>query len=284
MNHHSCYADLHLHTNHSDGYYSPRDLVDKVRSLGLKAAAITDHDEISGLPDAIQYGEKCGLELLAGVELSVHFHGKDIHILGYGFDPVDKALVEYLAGLRNNRIERARKTVDKLTDLGLYISFDEVIEVAGSGSVGRPHVANVLLKYGLVSSFKEAFDKYLGDGKPANVRKRSVKIEEALQIIETAGGVCSIAHPGIQIDEAELMALIKAGCSALEVVHPKHNEVDMQYYRKVAGEHGLLETGGSDFHGGPKGEEAIGKYTVPCEVVEHIKSSSQYHQSRIQAS
>ena len=275
-------ADLHLHTNLSDGYSSPRDLVDKLVSLGLQAIAITDHDEISTLPDTIYYGNANNLEVISGVELSVIFNGRDVHLLGYGFDPTHSALVDYLSNIRNDRIERARQTVDKLAELGAYISFDEVMTKAGSGSVGRPHIANVLLEYGLVISFKEAFDKYLGDGKPANIKKTGLHIGAALELIESAGGVCSIAHPVLKLDEQELLSLIKAGSKAIEVVHPKHNKEKTLYYRNVAHEYGLLETGGSDFHGGPKGAVTLGKYTVPYEVVRLLKGRCRYHRQGLE--
>lgn len=270
-------VDLHLHTNRSDGYYSPIELINKVIPLGLKAIAIVDHDEISAFPEAIRYGQSRGLEVLPGVELSVDFHQQDIHILGYCFDYENPTLVDYLNLFKNERIKRAEKIVQKLSDLGMPISFDAVLQKAGRGSIGRPHVANVLIEKGFVYSFQEAFNKYLGEGKPANVEKYKIDIHVAFELIESAGGVCSIAHPGLQLSDDDLMSLIKSGVQGIEVVHPKHDEEQTHYYSYVAQMNGLLETGGSDFHGGQKGEEALGKFRVPYDIVLRMKDLSSYY-------
>lgn len=269
-------ADLHLHTTHSDGYFSPIQLIDKVHALGLRAVAIVDHDEISAISEAIHYGYSKGIEVLPGVELSISFNGQDVHILGYCFDFEDANLIRYLSLFREERLKRARSIVNKLAQEGLSIHFDDVMEKAGSGSVGRPHVANVLLEHGYVKSFQQAFDKYLGDGKPANIRKYSIDFETAQDLIHSAGGVCSIAHPGIQLSDRDVMTLIKLGVPCLEAVHPKHRAEKTRFYRNLAENHGLQITGGSDFHGGTKGEETLGKYTVPYQTVAELKKLTGY--------
>ncbi len=271
-------VDLHLHTTRSDGHYTPQQLIDKVVPFGFRAIAISDHDEIGAIAEATSYAETKGLEVIPGVELSVKFRGRDIHILGYCFDPDHPALIHHLDLLRGERVKRARQIVAKLTDIGLEIPFEAVIEKAGSGSVGRPHIAFTLMDYGLVDSFKEAFETYIGDGKLANVEKFSMDISTALDLIKSAGGICSIAHPGLLLTTEDLMLLIKSGISGIEIVHPRHNEERMQFYRLLAENHGLLGTGGSDFHGGSKGEEALGKYTVPYAVVEQMKQKADFHQ------
>ncbi|RMF64956.1 MAG: PHP domain-containing protein [Calditrichaeota bacterium] len=265
-------VDLHLHTNRSDGVYAPRELLDKVAGFGLRTVAIVDHDEVSAIPEAVEYAKKLGIEIIPGIELSVIFGGYDLHLLGYCFDYENAELLHYLHLFRSERVKRAEKIVDKLSDLGMPISLEAVLERAGQGSVGRPHIASVLVDDGFVFSFQEAFDKYLATGKPAYVDKYKMDVVTALNLIKNAGGLCSVAHPGIQVSESELMDLVKLGIDAIEVVHPKHSDEQTRFYRKVASENGLLQTGGSDFHGGPKGEDALGRFTVDYEVVLQMKA------------
>lgn len=265
------YADLHLHTNRSDGYFSPQELIDKVLPHGLKAIAIADHDEISAIDEAMKYGKVKGIEVISGVELSVSYKGMDLHILGYCFDHNNSELVQYLSLFKNERIKRAEKIVHNLMNLGMPISFDSVLKKAGIGSVGRPHIANVLVEDGYVYSFQEAFDKFLGNGKPAHVNKYKIDVEEAFKIVKAAGGICSIAHPALDLTDNDLISIIKAGVDAIEIVHPRHNEEMQGHLTNLAESNGLLITGGSDFHGGTQGEDALGKYRVPYNVLAKIK-------------
>lgn len=275
------YADLHLHTNRSDGHCSPRELIDKCVSHGLRAISIVDHDDISALNEAVEYGRQCGIEVIPGVELSVSFRMHDLHILGYAFDYRNAELVGYLDFFKKERVKRARTTVEKLAELGMPISFDAVLKEAGSGTVGRPHVAHVLLEEGYVHSFQEAFNRYLGDGKPGNVKKYKMEIDRALKLISQAGGVSSIAHPGLQLTHEDTLEIIKAGIDGIEVVHPRHNEEATSFFSNLASENGLLGTGGSDYHGSEKGDGVLGKYKVPYEAVTKLKeaASRQNHKS-----
>jgi len=277
MNEKNGRVDLHLHTTRSDGHYPPEQLIDKLAALQFRAVAIADHDEIGAISEIKAYAKNRGIEIIPGVELSVQFGGRDIHVLGYCFDPDEPVLLEYLKLLRDDRINRARKIVHKLSTLGMPLPFEEVLRKAGSGSIGRPHIAFALLEHGHVDSFKEAFTKYIGDGKPAYVGKLSVDIKQAMQMIKSAGGLCSIAHPGLQLSTQDLMMLIKTGVSAIEVVHPKHDAEHTRFYAELARDHGLLPTGGSDFHGGSKGEEALGKYTVSYDVVNKMKEQAEFY-------
>lgn len=269
-------ADLHLHTTHSDGYYEPADLINKVAALNLCAVAITDHDEISALDEAIEMGRAQGLEVLTGVELSVSFQGRDIHLLGYCFDRQDVDLGAYLQLFRDERVKRARRILEKLGAVGVELSLHDVMDKAGTGSVGRPHIANVMLEKGIVGSFQEAFDKYLGDNKPASVSKYKLDVNEAISLIESAGGICCVAHPGIHFNDRSLITLLRMGMQGIEAVHPKHNYEKTRFYQNLARNYGLIATGGSDFHGGIKGEDAIGRYLVRYDVVEQLKSRSRH--------
>lgn len=268
------YADLHLHTNRSDGYNSPKELIDLVRRHELRAIAIVDHDDVSGVQEAMDYASSFGIDVISGVELSVSYLHYDLHILAYCFDHQNSQLVEHLKMVRIERLKRARKIVEKLNKLGMPISFDAVLKKAGSGSVGRPHVANVLLDEGYVYSFQDAFNRFLGDGKPANIDKYRLDIQTTISLVRDAGGICSIAHPGLQLGQDDLLFLIKAGVHGIEVVHPKHNEEEARNYRELAQAYGLVETGGSDFHGGKKGDDVLGKYTIPLAAVDKIRAAA----------
>ncbi|MFQ5602886.1 MAG: PHP domain-containing protein [bacterium] len=265
------YADLHLHSFHSDGHYSPVDLIDKSLAQGLKAIAIVDHDEIGAIPEALQYGSSKGVEVLTGVELSVSYKHYDLHILAYGFDPEHAELVEYLQFFKEERIKRAKKIVEILCTLGMPLSFEAVRRMAGPGTIGRPHIAKLLVGEGYVHSFQDAFNKYLGDGKPANVKKYKIDLDSAFALVKNAGGVCSIAHPGLLLKDHDLIMLIKSGIGCIEVIHPQHTLEQTQYYSDLAKSYDLVETGGSDFHGGRKGEEVLGKYKIPYEQVLRLK-------------
>ncbi len=264
-------ADLHLHTTHSDGKCSPAEVIEKCAAHDLRAVAIVDHDEISALETAIACGEERGVEVIAGVELSVRFQARDIHILGYGFNYQHSELVAYLAFLRAERRKRARQILQRLSQMGMPLLYDDVVEKAGPGSIGRPHIARAMMEKGYVRTFQEAFNRFIGDGRPASVPKHRIGIDAAVKLVYDAGGVCSLAHPGLFLTDAQVMELVKTGLTGIEVVHPKHNEARTRFFQQLARENDMLETGGSDFHGGTQGEEALGKYTVPYAVVEQIK-------------
>lgn len=269
-------VDLHLHTNHSDGYHSSVEVVDKAIWRGLEIIAITDHDEVSALPLAMEYGSAKGIEVLPGVELSVRYKGLDVHILAYCFDYENEELIKYLGLFKKQRLKRAKQIVNKLADLDVHIEFDEVLDISGSGTVGRPHIANLLVEKKWVSNFQEAFDKYLGDGKPANIEKYGIDIQSAVSIIGKAGGICSIAHPGINLQNSDILELIKFGVQGLEVIHPRHSQEKVRQYRNIVEEHQLVETGGSDFHGGEKGENALGNYTITYQSVNELKRRTSF--------
>jgi predicted metal-dependent phosphoesterase TrpH len=251
--------------------------VDKALSHGLTAIAIVDHDEVSALEEAIKYAEPLGLEVIAGVELSVNYRNLDLHLLGYCFDYKNVELLNYLNKFKEERLKRAEKMVNILTKMGMPISLEAVLKKAGPGSVGRPHIADVLIEEGYVYSFQEVFDKYIGNGKPAHVSKFKIDVASAVKLIHSAGGVSSVAHPGLDMSKEDLTMLIKSGINGIEAIHPNHNEEQTRYFREVAKKYGLLVTGGSDYHGGRKRNEALGRYKVSYEVVNQLKEISSKH-------
>jgi len=266
-------ADLHLHTTYSDGALQPKDLVQHAYAAGLSVISITDHDHVGAIDEAREAGKSLGVEVVPGVELSVALNDKDIHLLAYFFDHTNKKLLDYLAFFRYERLKRAERIVQKLNDINIPLKLDAVLDQAGIGSVGRPHIASALLEEGLTVTYHEAFMKYIGAGAPAYEKKYQLSPSEATQLVAQAGGLSFLAHPGKYTTDIELSTLIQAGLDGIEVVHPSHNEARQEFYRGVVHQYFLLECGGSDYHGGKKNDDQVlGVYTVPLEVVEDMRT------------
>ena len=266
-------ADLHTHTTHSDGALSPHELVQRAHNAGLTVLSITDHDNVGALDEAIEWGKGLGMEVISGLELSVSLGEKDVHILAYFFDHRNRDLLDYLVFFRRERMKRAERIVQKLNNLNIPLKLEAVLEQAGIGSVGRPHVANALLDGGYVSSYHEAFDRYIGTGGPAFEKKYQLSPVDAFKLITLSGGLSFLAHPGKYLSEFDLSQLIKSGLDGIEVVHPAHDEKLMGYYRGLVNQYFLLESGGSDFHGGKKNDDhTLGLFTVPMHIVETMRS------------
>lgn len=265
-------ADLHTHTTHSDGALSPYDLISKAKDAGLPIISITDHDSVSALEEAVEIGKKLGVEIIAGMELSTTFNDQEIHILGYFVDYHSKTLLDALAVFRGRRRKRAERIVDKLNRMNIPLKLESVLANATGDSIGRPHIANALVNEGHAESYHEAFSKYIGDGKPAYEKKEEYSLEDTVRLIAEAGGLSFLAHPGRSMNEALLFHLIKAGLDGIEVVHPSHSPDLVRYYRGIVGEYCLLESGGSDFHGGAKGDESLfGRIGIPVAAVDVMR-------------
>lgn len=256
--------DLHAHTNVSDGTLSPAQLVELAAREGLRALAVTDHDHVGGLAEAREAGARLGVEVVAGIELSVTHPSGEFHLLGYLFDDQDPALLRELEDLRNHRAGRAARIVERLRAQGVDVALEDVAREASAqagGSIGRPHVARALMRKGLVRSVEEAFDRWLADGKPAAVPKRKMEAREAIRMLHAAGGVAVLAHPVTLAPEARdrvVRDLAALGLDGVEVVHSKHGPEDAQRFRDLARELGLAATGGSDFHGENKPDVKLG--------------------------
>lgn len=265
-------TDLHMHTFHSDGYHSPEKLIEKAKSHGIKILSITDHDSVNGIGKATQYAAQYGIEVIPGVEISTDIRDTEVHILGYFVDPNNKDLEHYLNFFREERHKRASRMVNKLNILGLDISIDDVLVFAKDSAVGRPHVAQALLAKGQVKSFFEAFYKYIGNHAPAYERKVHLSPQSAFKIINDAGGLSFIAHPG-NMPEILIKELIDAGVDGIEVIHPSHSPEQVKFYRGIVIEYFLLESGGSDYHGGKReDDENLGKYYTSTKVVDTMRT------------
>ncbi len=246
--------DMHVHTNRSDGTFSPRALVQLAAERGLDVVAITDHDTVEGLDEAAAAGTELGVEVVPGVELSAEYQGTSVHVLCYWMDPANEELRAELRRLVDSRLRRGELMVERLRALGYSISFDRVREIAGGGNVVRPHVAQAMVEAGIVSTEREAFDRFIADGGPAHVPKHALHPVDAVGLIKGAGGVCVLAHPGMwgaqtSVPGELIEAMAEAGMGGLEVDHPEHTLEQRAHYGGVAESLGLVRTGGSDCHG-----------------------------------
>jgi hypothetical protein len=252
--------DLHSHTTASDGRLSPAELVQEAARSKVDVLAITDHDTVAGIDEAIEEASSRGLELIPGIEVSATAGDASVHVLGLFIQHREPWLVEFFAEAQKRRVARVHRIVQKLAGLGVRIEPDEVFARSTHGSVGRPHVAQVLVDRGVVRDFAEAFDRYLGHRAPAYVGYDKITCRDATEIIRRAGGVSSLAHPALLEQDQLIPAMVQDGLQAIEVYHSEHSPEDASRYQALAHRHGLVITGGSDFHA----IDGSGKLTLGC--------------------
>ena len=265
-------ADLHLHTTYSDGALSPADLILKAKNAGISIISVTDHDSVGAIEEATRLGQASGVEVIAGVELSASYLNTEVHILGYFVDHTNKTLQTALDIFRKNRVKRVARIVDKLNRMNIPLTIESVMANATGDSVGRPHVASALVNEGHVNSYHQAFSKYLADGKPAYEKKDEFSLEDTIELISQAGGLSFLAHPGRAVEDALVFRLIKIGIDGIEVTHPSHTPAMVKYYRGIVNEYFILESGGSDFHGGLKGDDhMLGSISIPAAQVDIMR-------------
>ncbi|MEO0074935.1 MAG: PHP domain-containing protein [candidate division WOR-3 bacterium] len=265
------YCDLHIHSNFSDGLLTPEEIVMIAKEKQLDAIAIVDHDAVAGIEPAIQAGKKINLEIIPALELSCLLNENDIHIIGYYIDYRNKKLNEIVNNIQQKRIERAKKIVEKLTEQGADIEIERVLELAGNGAVGRPHIAQALLEEGHINSYDEAFWKYIGYHCPAYVPKEKLAPQDAIKLIKEFGGVAILAHPMSYNNRGIINYLIEMGIQGLEVWRCEHSENEINYLSNLIKTHHLIATGGSDCHGGRKGKILIGELKIPYQAVKNLK-------------
>jgi hypothetical protein len=271
-------VDLHSHTHFSDGLLAPEALVALAIERQLAILGITDHDSVAGLPrasQALRAAARPGLalELVPGIEISTAHDGLDLHILGLYVDAEHAGLHEHLARFREERVQRARAIVERLAQLGLSVDAERVIALAGPGVVGRPHVAQALIEAGHADSADDAFRRLLGAQGSAFVPRPAFRPERAIEIIHAAGGVSVLAHPGASLAVSVVENLVGAGLRGIEVWHPQHGVATVRRYRELARRLGLLESGGSDYHGPGRGAE-LGDMPVPLAAVARLKEAA----------
>lgn len=266
-------ADLHVHTNFSDGTFSPKEVVEYANKIGLAAIAITDHDSVEGISPAVKAAEDKSLEIIPGLEFTTEIENCEVHILGFFIDYGKKWFTQELLRLRQMRHIRMQKMLECLSKKGIGISMDEVRLVSGEGSIGRLHLAKLLFEKGHVSSVKNAFDKFIGNGKPCYAGGDRISPIDAIAMVIKAGGVPVLAHPHTMGKDKFISSFVKAGLRGIEVYHSDHAQASVNHYKKIAQEFELLITGGSDCHGMGKGKVMMGTVTVPYEIVEQLKNA-----------
>ena len=271
-------VDLHLHTTVSDGHLTPRELIRRAHANGVRTLAVTDHDTTDGLAEARAEADALGLTLIPGIELSTDLGPIGVHVLGYFLRYDDPALQARLRPMRDDRLSRAYGMVARLGELGYPISIDRVLEIAGDGSVGRPHVAQALLEAGYVGSIGEAFDRFLADHGPAYVERMKLSPQDAIVLIHAHGGVTSVAHPYDAPDVDALIAeLATAGLDGIETYYQGYDPERVEHLLGLTRQYGLVPTGGSDYHGFPMGDARevdndVGSVRVPEETVERLRA------------
>lgn len=268
------FVDLHLHTTYSDGSYTPQKLVKKAKDLGYSAIAITDHDTIAGIKKSLTAGQKFQLEVIPGVEFNTLIDDKEVHILGYFIDYQNRELINLLQKINKERRERIKKMINLLKDIyDLNITLDEIKEISANNILGRGHIARLLTKKGYVKNWEKVFDKYIGKGQPAYVKRTKITPFKAIDIIKKSNGIPVIAHPGLINDNNTVQQIINYGIEGIEVYYLEHTEEEIKYYRELAKENSLLITGGSDCHG-PKNKDGLrlGKIRLDYSHLEKLKN------------
>ena len=266
-------VDLHVHSTASDGRYRPQEVVRRAAGLGLEVIALTDHDTVDGIAEAITEARKSGqLQLIPGVEVSTDVPSGEVHVLGYFIDYTSGELAGVLKRFRSSREGRAQGMIARLAELGIHISWERVREIAGNGTIARPHIAQAMLEKGYIKSIKEAFDKYIARDGPAYVEREKMTPAEAVQLIRRNHGVAVMSHPFTVPEPEGVIAELKAaGMAGIEAYYDSYSNEQIGALLAMAKDHGLMVTGGSDYHGLDESNETlIGGVEVPAEVVTRL--------------
>ncbi len=263
-------ADLHSHSSASDGTLSPSAVVARAAARGVTVLSLTDHDTTDGLAEARAAAGTHSITLVPGIEVNARWDGREVHVLGYFIDDESAALQRALDAIRAERDDRIPLMVERLRAIGVHVSVDDVRATARGRSVGRPHVAEALVRAGEASSVDEAFTQYLARGRPAFIEGHHVTPREAIELIRAAGGVPVLAHPALLDRDADLGALVDDGLAGIEALYPLHDEGRTQAYIELCARYDLVVTGGSDFHG-PDRRAEIATVFAPEDVVEQLE-------------
>ena len=266
-------VDLHIHSTASDGRLTPAEVLGEAAEKGLVYIALADHDSVDGIAAAKKTAQSYpNLTVIPAIEISTDIPQGEVHMLGYFIDYTDPELLARLEDFKNSRLRRAEKMVAKLAELGVHIEWQRVLELAGTSTIGRPHIAQAMMEKGYVPAFKDAFDEYLGHGKPAYVEREKMLPAEAVGIIIRARGLAVLAHPLTTEDPEGLISELKpAGLVGLEAYYKDYSDEEVEGLVALAQKHNLIATGGSDFHGiEPEEETAIGGANVPLEAAERL--------------
>lgn len=266
------FADLHLHTNFSDGTYSPEELAANGKKHDLTAMALTDHDTVEGCQRMQQACSGYGIEFIPGTELTAELSGIEVHLIGYFIDITNPKLLLDIAEFQRVRQERIREMVAKINNLNIPLQVEAVFKIANCRSPGRPHVGRALVQGGFCINMDEAFDRFLKKHRPAFVPKAKMSALQSIELIHQAGGLAVMAHPALNQSDEIIPKLVESGLDGIECFHTKHSPGDSRHYMKMAARYKLLVTGGSDCHGMSKGRPLIGTVKLDYQYVEKMKS------------
>ncbi len=266
--------ELHCHSTASDGRLTPTQLVERALSVGLTTLALTDHDTVGGVEEAIEAARELSLRIVPGVELSCHFEEREIHLLGYFLEHRDPDFLELLERSQKEREQRAHEILDKLKRLNVELTYEQVLEQSSGGVIGRPHIARVLIAKGHARTMDEAFDRYLGRRAPAYVGRRLLSLEDGIEAIRRAGGCSVLAHPGVLGDWALVERILQLPISGVEVWHPSHDKPKRKRAKRLGGRYQKVLTGGSDFHGPEGNYHDLGSAAVTEQVVSKLYNAA----------
>jgi predicted metal-dependent phosphoesterase TrpH len=270
-------VDLHLHTTASDGRSTPTELADLAAANGLSVIAVTDHDTVNSCREVADAARVHGIEAITGIEITAVEAGRDVHMLSYFLDIDDAGLREFLAAQRHTRVDRVERVAQRLAELGMPVDLAPFLTAARTlgHSIGRPQVADAMIAAGHVINRRDAFERWLGGGRPAFVPRGGASPERVIEIVHSAGGLISLAHPGrTALDDQRVTQLVAAGLDALEVYHSDHDAGTIVRYAELAERLGTLRTGGSDFHGDPGNPLTVGSVSLPPEHWDRLRTAA----------
>lgn len=266
--------DIHTHSKASDGEYSAPELAERAAACGLTVWGLCDHDTVSGLSGANDAAKRRGVRLIPGIELSAFLGKQEIHLLGHFIDPAHPTLRDFEDFLADRRRERMAQIIAKLASLGVFVTAEQIVRHSGGKTIGRPHVAKAIVEVGQARTVREAFDLFIGEGRPAYVQRYRLEAEEAVALVRGAGGTVTVAHPGISgLERGELRRLRVAGIVGLEVIHPEHVPSMREKYARLAAELDFVPTAGSDYHGeAVSPDRKLGTVTMAAEALARLES------------
>ena len=265
--------DLHTHSLRSDGAYAPAELVRRAAARGVQVQALSDHDTLLGVAEAVAEGERLGVRVISATELNTESEWGDVHVLGYFVDPADAALEQRLRWLRDDRGRRIELMVERLGAIGFPVSLERVLAIAQGGALGRPHLAQALFEAGYVATYDDAFRTLISKDSPAYVARVGLTPHEAVRLVRDHGGVPSLAHPGTAVElETVLPQLVDAGLAGIECYYGSHHVRATVRYLALAARHDLVPTGGSDFHGRGEHGAPLGGLWLPPDTVAALEA------------
>lgn len=259
-------ADLHTHSFCSDGMRTPTQAVEEAAAAGVQVLSLTDHDTVEGVPEALQAGAEHGVEVVPGSELSAHIDDREVHLLAYCLDHQSPRLAAYVKLVHQRRHERGAAIVERLYQLGVKVELSDILERANGSPLGRPHIAAAMVATGAVRDKEEAFSRFIGDRRPADVQKARTPSADVIAMVHELGGVVLLAHPGLSVSDATIQSLVDVGLDGVEVYHPSHQPPQIEHLNELAKRLKLLTSGGSDSHGESYGAR-IGDCGIGCEAV-----------------